>query len=238
MEPALHCVAAIDSPKSGIVDVPELVMALVGELETAGGRLVCNAEVTGVLLEPECFRVDTREGGSIRCRRLVNAAGLEATRVAAGIEGLDRKYVPELRYASGHYYNIRGRSPFSRLIYPLPEKSGLGVHLGIDISGRCRFGPDVRWIPEPDYRFDDSERARFASSIRRWWPPLKDEDLTPDFVGVRPKLVGPHEPSADFVIQGSETHGVPGLVNLFGIESPGLTSSLAIAEEVRARLTP
>lgn len=232
LEPALHCVAALDSPDSGIVDVPELVMALAGELEQANGRLVCNVRVHGVRREGEVLVVDTGDGGAIRCRRFVNSAGLDAVPLARAIEGLDARHVPKLYYGQGHYYNIRGRSPFARLIYPLPHHTGLGVHLGIDISGRCRFGPDVRYIDAPDYRFDDSQRAAFADSIRRWWPPLKDEDLTPDFVGVRPKLAGPHEPSADFLVQGPAVHGIPGLVNLFGIESPGLTSALALGEEV------
>ena len=234
MEPALKCVAAMESPDSGIVEVPELVMALSGELEQLGGKLICGAKVTGVRVEAGGFRVETEAAGAIVCRVLINSAGLSATHLARAIEGLDPKHVPLQRFASGHYYNVRGKSPFSRLIYPMPESAGLGVHLGMDMAGRFRFGPDVRWIDAPDYRFDDSQRARFAASIRRWWPPVRDEDLMPDFVGVRPKLVDPGEPSGDFVIQGSAVHGVPGLVNLFGIESPGLTSCLAIAEEVAA----
>jgi len=232
LEPALQCIAAIESPDSGIVDVPELVMALIGELEQAGGRVLCETRVLAVGREDGVFRVETENGGSVRCRRVVNAAGLSATEVAALIEGLSAMYLPKLHFAAGHYYNLHRRAPFHRLIYPLPQAAGLGIHLGIDSAGRCRFGPDVRWIAEPDYRFDDSQREHFATAIRQWWPELRDNDLTPDFVGVRPKLVGPHEPSGDFVLQGPETHGIPGLVNLFGIESPGLTSSLAIGEEV------
>lgn len=235
LEPALHCVAAIESPDSGIVDVPELVMALIGELEQAGGRVLCETQVTAVAREKDVFRVDTHGGGSVRCRRVVNAAGLDATTLASATEGLDKTLVPKLHYAAGHYYNLHRRAPFRRLIYPLPQAAGLGIHLGIDSAGRCRFGPDVRWIDKPDYHFDDSQHGHFAAEIRQWWPELRDQDLTPDFVGVRPKLVGPGEPSGDFVLQGPETHGIPGLVNLFGIESPGLTSSLAIGEEV-ARL--
>jgi L-2-hydroxyglutarate oxidase LhgO len=236
LEPALRCAAAMESPDSGIVEVPELVMALVGELEQRGGRVQCGARVTAIKPESFGFRVETAEAGAINCRVLINSAGLSATEVAASIEGFERHFIPRQRYASGHYYNVHGRSPFSRLIYPMPEHAGLGVHLGLDMAGRFRFGPDVRWIHEPDYRFDDSQRAQFAASIRRWWPPLKDGDLMPDFVGVRPKLVGPGQPSGDFVIQGPAVHAMPGLVNLFGIESPGLTSCLAIAEEVAALL--
>ena len=236
LEPALRCVAAIESPDSGIVDVPELVMALIGELEQSGGRLLCETRVLAVVAEDGVYRVDTEGGGSVRCRRVVNAAGLDATRVAASIDGLDPRHVPVLHFAAGHYYNLHRRAPFHRLIYPLPQSAGLGIHLGIDSAGRCRFGPDVRWIAEPDYRFDDSQRDHFATAIRQWWPELRDDDLTPDFVGVRPKLVGSGEPSGDFLLQGSETHGLSGLVNLFGIESPGLTSSLAIGEEVTRML--
>jgi L-2-hydroxyglutarate oxidase LhgO len=236
LEPALRCVAALDSPNSGIVDVPELITALIGDLEHHGGRLLCRTEVHAVGGRPGRFRVDTAGGDALHCRRLVNAAGLGATGLAARIDSLDPACVPRLWYGQGHYYNLRGRSPFTRLIYPLPGAASLGVHLGMDISGRCRFGPDMRWINAPSYQFDDSQRGAFAASIRQWWPALRDEDLTPDFVGVRPKIAGPGQASADFVVQGPTVHGIDGLVNLFGIESPGLTSSLALAEEVAAVL--
>jgi L-2-hydroxyglutarate oxidase LhgO len=232
LEPALRCAAALDSPDSGIVDVPEYVAALCGDIEGQGGTLVYRTQVRTVRREGGVFVLTTADGDSLRCRVLINAAGLGAPGLARGIDGLDPALVPRLHYAQGHYYNLRGRCPFGRLIYPLPHDSGLGVHLGMDISGRCRFGPDVRWIPEPDYRFDDSLRAQFAASIREWWPALRDEDLMPDFVGVRPKLRGHGEHSADFLVQGSAQHGIDGLVNLFGIDSPGLTSSLALAEVV------
>jgi len=236
LEPALRCVAALDSPNSGIVDVPELITALVGELQQYGGQLLCRTEVQSIRADGDAFRVETAGGDALNCRRLINAAGLGAVELAARISGLDASHVPRLWYGQGHYYNLRGRSPFTRLIYPLPGAASLGVHLGMDISGRCRFGPDMRWIDTPSYQFDDSQRDAFAESIRQWWPALRDDDLTPDFVGVRPKLAGPGEGSADFVIQDQATHGIAGLVNLFGIESPGLTSSLALAEEVAAVL--
>ena len=236
LEPALRCVAALDSPNSGIVDVPELITALVGDIEQHGGRLLTRTEVHAIAVGEGCFRVETDGGDALHCRQLINAAGLGATELASRIDGLDPVHVPHLWYGQGHYYNLRGRSPFTRLIYPLPGSASLGVHLGMDISGRCRFGPDMRWIPAPSYQFDDSQRAVFAGSIRQWWPSLRDEDLTPDFVGVRPKLAGPGQPSADFVIQTQSVHGIAGLVNLFGIESPGLTSSLALAEDVAAML--
>ena len=236
LEPALRCVAALDSPNSGIVDVPELITALIGDLEHHGGRLLCRTEVHAVTVGPGWFRISTASGDALHCRRLINAAGLGAIELAARIEGIDPKHLPRQWYGQGHYYNLRGRSPFTRLIYPLPGVASLGVHLGMDISGRCRFGPDMRWIDVPSYQFDDSQRSAFAASIRQWWPALRDEDLTPDFVGVRPKIAGPGQASADFVVQGRAVHGIDGLVNLFGIESPGLTSSLALAEDVAAVL--
>ena len=236
LEPALHCTAAIESAESGIVDVAEYVMALIGEIEQAGGRVACAMPVTAVRCEDGAFAVEVSGGDRVRCRRLVNAAGLRATHVARSIEGLAASQIPKQFYASGHYYRLRGRAPFSRLIYPVPQAAGLGVHLGMDSAGHVHFGPDVRWIDAPDYQFDDRQRAAFVDSIQRWWPQLRDEQLEPDFVGVRPKLVGPGEPSGDFVIQHTASHGIPNLVNLFGIESPGLTSSLAIGERLASLL--
>lgn len=231
LEPALQCVAALDSPNTGVVDVPELVTALLGDIEAHGGRLLCRTPVQSVTRIDGGFSVGTPDG-ALCCRQLVNAAGLGAIALAQRTEGLAAARVPRAHYGQGHYYYARGKVPFSRLIYPLPGAASLGVHLGMDITGRCRFGPDMRWVDAPDYRFDDSRRAVFAESIRQWWPALRDEDLLPDFVGVRPKIHGPGEPAADFIVQGPQAHGMDGLVNLFGIESPGLTSCLALAELV------
>ncbi|MCE5234084.1 MAG: NAD(P)/FAD-dependent oxidoreductase [Mizugakiibacter sp.] len=236
LEPALRCAAALESPSSGIVDVPAYVISLLGAIEHAGGQVLVRTRVGRAVREADGFRVETADGGAARCRVLVNAAGLGAVELARRVEGLDARHVPALHYAAGHYYALHGRAPFARLIYPLPQQQGLGVHLGFDMAGRARFGPDVRWLAAPDYRFDDSRRTRFADAVRAWWPALRDEDLAPDFVGVRPKLAGPGEPMADFRIDDAAVHGVPGLVNLFGIESPGLTASLALGEEVRDRL--
>ncbi len=236
LEPALHCAGAIESAESGIVDVPEYVMALIGEIEQAGGRVACDTPVAAVHCEDGAFSIEVGGGDRVRCRRVINAAGLQSTEVARTIIGLDAQHIPNQYYASGHYYRLRGKSPFSRLIYPVPQAAGLGVHLGMDSAGHVHFGPDVRWIDAPNYHFDDSHHAQFAASIQRWWPALRADQLEPDFVGVRPKLVGPGQPSGDFVIQTADVHGIPDLVNLFGIESPGLTSSLAIGEEVLARL--
>lgn len=236
LEPALNCAAALESPDSGIVDVPEFVVALEGELERAGGMLVNNVRVAAVHRDAHGFIVETTEGDRVAARTVVNAAGLGSIALAHTIEGLAKDHVPALYYGAGHYYTVRGRVPFTRLIYPLPEPGGLGVHLGFDPAGRPRFGPDLRYRDTLDYTFDDAPRARFAASIRQWWPALRDEDLQPDFVGVRPKLVpaGVHNP--DFMIQDASVHGIDGLINLFGIESPGLTSSMGIGEEVRDRL--
>lgn len=236
LEPALHCAAALESPNTGIVDAPELITALIGDLEQHGGQLLCRTRVQSLRSESPHLQIKTAEGDALRVRHVINAAGLGATALAAQIEGLDAKHVPRQWYGQGHYYSLRGHSPFSRLIYPLPGSASLGVHLGMDISGHCRFGPDLRWIDEPDFHFDDSQHAVFADSIRQWWPTLCDDDLSPDFVGVRPKLSGPGQPAADFLIQDASIHGVDGLINLFGIDSPGLTSSLALAEVVLAKL--
>jgi len=244
-EPQLRAVAALDSPDSGIVDVAELVMALIGEIERASldgisrseaSRVICETEVAAVRRADGLFRIETGSGDSVTARMLVNAAGLGAMDVASQIEGLDAAHIPKLYFGAGHYYSVRGRVPFSRLIYPLPERGGLGVHLGFDLGGRARFGPDLRYRERVDYTFDDSQREHFAADVKRWWPSLQAADLQPDFVGVRPKLVGPGQHNPDFMIQDAKVHGIAGLINLFGIESPGLTASLAIGEEVAARL--
>jgi L-2-hydroxyglutarate oxidase LhgO len=235
-EPELECAAALDSPDSGIVEVPELVMSLIGGVEQGDSRVLCEVRVDAIKCESDGFVIETARGESLRCRQIVNAAGLDATALAQRVDGYDASLVPRMHLAAGHYYSLRGHAPFRKLIYPLPEPSGLGVHLGFDLAGRARFGPDVRWIDTVDYRFDDAQREAFYAGVRRWWPRLADDALAPDFVGVRPKLSGPGEAAADFMIQDANTHGVAGLVHLFGIDSPGLTSSLAIGEEVAERL--
>jgi L-2-hydroxyglutarate oxidase LhgO len=239
-EPQLRAVAALDSPDSGIVDVAELVMALIGDIERsdAGGnsRVLCETAVSAIRRDGALLRVETLAGDSLSATCVINAAGLGAIDLAQRTEGLDAGHVPTLYFGAGHYYTLRGRVPFQRLIYPLPEPGGLGVHLGFDLAGRARFGPDLRYRDRIDYGFDDGQRGRFAADIQRWWPALDPDALQPDFVGVRPKLVGSGQHNPDFVIQDASVHGIEGLINLFGIESPGLTSSLAIGEEVAARL--
>jgi L-2-hydroxyglutarate oxidase LhgO len=234
LEPALRCAAALESPDSGIIDVPDFVMALIGEVEQGDSRVLTETEVTGVARESDGFRITTARSGDVRCRQLVNAAGLEATDVAALI--VDATHIPKIHYAAGHYYALRGKAPFTRLIYPLPNESGLGVHLGFDSAGRSRFGPDVRWQETPDYDFDDSLREGFLAGVQSWFPALDPSHISPDFVGVRPKLSGAGEHAADFCIHDEAAHGVHGLVNLFGIDSPGLTSAMAIGEYIAGRL--
>jgi L-2-hydroxyglutarate oxidase LhgO len=235
LEPELRCAAAIHSPDSGIVDATELVGSLVAALQAHAGQLLCRTQVAAVRQAAGALVLSTADGDTLRCGLLVNAAGLGATTLAAAIEGLAPDHVPQLRFGQGHYYRLRGTAPFRQLIYPLPPAHSLGVHLGLDIAGQARFGPDLRWVAEPDYRFDDSRRGAFEAAIRDWWPGLPADRLEPDFVGVRPKISGPLDPAHDFLIQDASVHGLPGLINLFGIESPGLTSCLAIGAEVAFR---
>ena len=237
-EPALAGIAALYSPSTGVFDSRGYMLALQGEAEAAGALFAFRAPFVAARRVSGGFEVET--GGAaparVRVASLINAAGLAATRVARAIEGLDPAFAPETRYAKGNYFALRGRAPFSHLIYPAPHTHGLGVHLTLDLSGQARFGPDVEWVETPDYRVDPRRGEGFAGAIRRYWPGLPNDALTPDYAGVRPKIRGPDDPAADFRIDGPETHGVAALVNLFGIESPGLTASLAIAEEVAARL--
>jgi L-2-hydroxyglutarate oxidase LhgO len=238
IEPELACVAALESSSTGIVDSHGLMLALQGDGEAAGAMLAFEAPVLGGQCGPEGITLEV--GGAqpmrIRAGLLVNSAGLQAPALAATLAGLPPEHVPPAYLAKGNYYSLAGRSPFSRLIYPVPEPGGLGVHLTLDLGGQARFGPDVEWVAQPDYRVDPARAAGFYASIRRYWPGLPDGALQPGYAGIRPKISGPGEPAADFVIQGEAEHGVKGLVNLFGIESPGLTASMAIAEAVVARL--
>ncbi|MGA0582941.1 MAG: NAD(P)/FAD-dependent oxidoreductase, partial [Castellaniella sp.] len=182
------------------------------------------------------LRVGGDEPTELIARRVVNCAGLHAQAVAAALDGLPPDSIPAGRYAKGNYYALSGKAPFSRLIYPVPEPGGLGVHLTLDLGGQARFGPDVEWIDAIDYTVDPARADGFYAAIRRYWPDLRDGALRPDYAGIRPKLAVPAGQDADFLIQDARTHGVPGLVNLYGIESPGLTACLAIADEVMARL--
>lgn len=234
MEPALVCTAALHSPSTGIIDSHAYMLSLQGDAEHAGAVFVFHAPVLsgratnrGVEIE-----VGGAEPMRLACRLLVNSAGLHAPRLAAAIAGMPQAEVPRAYYAKGNYFTLTGRSPFSRLIYPVPVPGGLGTHLTIDLGGQARFGPDVEWVEAIDYEVDPRRGESFYAAIRRWWPGLRDGQLAPGYAGIRPKTVPPGAPAQDFVVQGPRQHGVPGLVHLFGIESPGLTASLALAAHV------
>ncbi len=237
LEPALACTAALLSPSTGIVDSHALMLALLGDAESAGAMLALNTAVTGARATQAGLIVETGDGYALETGLLVNAAGLWASKVARGITGLDAAQVPTTQYARGSYFAVPGRPAFSRLVYPVPEPGGLGVHLTLDLAGAMRFGPDVEWTPDTDYTVSAARVGHFQTEIRRYWPGLPDDALVATYCGIRPKLSGPGQPAADFRIDGPADHGVPGLVNLFGIESPGLTASLAIAERAAGLLT-
>ncbi len=236
LEPSLRCVGALLSPSTGIVDSHAFMLGLLGDAQAKGATLVCRTPVTG--LQWQGGYVEIAVNGEampqLRARLLVNAAGLDAPALAAAMAGFPPEHVPAARYAKGSYFALSGRSPFSRLIYPVPEPGGLGIHLTLDLAGRARFGPDVEWVDRPDYRVAPARAEKFYAAIRRYWPALPDNALMPAYAGVRPKLHGPREPAADFRICGPAEHGRAGVIHLFGIESPGLTASLAIAETVAA----
>jgi L-2-hydroxyglutarate oxidase LhgO len=232
MEPALVCTAALHSPSTGILDSHAYMLSLQGDAEHAGAVFVFHAPVIAGRVGGNAG-IEIEVGGAepmrLLCRTLVNSAGLHAPRLARAIEGMPPDRVPGAWYAKGSYFTLTGRSPFSRLIYPVPVPGGLGTHLTIDLAGQARFGPDVEWVEEIAYEVDPRRGEGFYASIRRWWPGLKDGALAPGYSGIRPKTVPPGAAAQDFVVQGPRDHGVPGLVHLFGIESPGLTASLALA---------
>lgn len=234
MEPGLRCVAALLSPSTGIIDSHALMLAYQGDAESAGAITVYRAPVEQgeVTNRGIALRVGGDEPMTLATRILVNSAGLFAPSLARRIEGVPPATIPRDFLCKGNYFTLSGRAPFRHLIYPAPEKAGLGVHLTLDLGGQAKFGPDVEWVDRIDYRVEPRRGERFYEAIRRYWPGLPDGALQPGYAGIRPKIVGPDEPAGDFVIQGPAVHGVPGLVNLYGIESPGLTASLAIAEEV------
>jgi L-2-hydroxyglutarate oxidase LhgO len=239
LEPALHCVAALSSPTTGIVDSHGFMLALQGDLEAAGGAVALGSRVEGARLggPGQDHVIRLADGSEIAAGILVNSASLHAPLLARRFEGLPAAAVPPAAFAKGNYYSLAGRSPFSRLIYPAPADAWLGVHLTLDLGGQAKFGPDLEWlaVDDPaqiDYRVDPERSAGFYAEVRRYWPGLPDGALAPSYSGVRPKIHRAGEPAPDFRIDGPTAHGVPGLVNLFGIESPGLTSALAIADEV------
>lgn len=247
LEPALSCVAALHVPATGIVDSHALMLSLLGDAERADALLALRTSVIGgrVLDDGVLLHTGGDAAMTIVAKTVVNAAGLFAPQLARRLEGFPPEHVPRAFYAKGSYFSLSSRSPFSRLIYPLPELGGLGVHLTLDLQGRARFGPDVEWLDCSssadseydadsvfDYRVDPGRAAAFQAAIRRYWPGLREDSLAPDYAGIRAKIAGPGQAAADFRIDGPKIHGVAGLVHLFGIESPGLTASLAIARRV------
>jgi L-2-hydroxyglutarate oxidase LhgO len=259
LEPQLECIAALHSPTTGIVSSHDLMTSLQGDLENAGGMVALatevesisfldgNSSVAGVLsarsaIEKGAASDHQADRVEIGFKQLINAAGLYAPQLAQRMRGLAAEHIPQPHYAKGHYYSLSGKAPFKRLIYPVPEAGGLGVHLTIDLGGQAKFGPDVQWlegITDPaqiNYSVDPSRADAFYAEVRKYWPLLQDGQLSPSYSGVRPKIVGADQAAADFMIQGEAVHGIAGLVNLFGIESPGLTSSMAIGEYVKEML--
>lgn len=238
LEPVLSCMAALVSPSTGIIDSHGYMLALRGNAEENGAAIALMSPFKRAEVTDSGFKVFVggAEPMSLTCRFLVNAGGLHASQIASRIDGLSPALVPETRYAKGNYFMLSGRAPFNRLIYPAPHAHGLGVHLTLDMGGQARFGPDVEWVEEIDYAVDPRRSDGFAEAVRRYWPAMPDDALTPGYSGIRPKIGDPNAPASDFRIDGPEVHGIAGLVNLFGIESPGLTSSLAIAEDLRSRL--
>lgn len=243
LEPALECAAALLSPSTGIVDSQALLLALLADAESCGATLACGAVVQRIERREGAWCVHAAPPGAtddvfvVAATQVVNAAGLGAHAVARSIEALDAAHLPPRFLARGHYFAYSGRVPFSHLIYPVPEPGGLGTHLTLDLAGRARFGPDVQWIGQESYEVDPALHAKFAAAARRIWPDLDPARLAPAYAGIRPKIVGPGAPAADFVVSGPAAHGLDGLVNLFGIESPGLTASLALADAVLHQLS-
>jgi L-2-hydroxyglutarate oxidase LhgO len=238
LEPELNCVAALLSPSTGIIDSHGLMLAYQGEAEAAGAVVAFRAPVLSGHVRTDGFELSVggAEPTTIRCRILVNAAGLYAPALARAIEGIPRASIPPAYFCRGVYFTLSGRTPFRHLIYPVPEPGGLGVHITLDLAGQARFGPDVEWIDGVDYAVDPRRGDKFYAAVRRYWPGLRDGALQPGYAGIRPKISGPDEPAADFVVQGPAEHTIPGLVNLYGIESPGLTASLPLADEVTKKL--
>ena len=238
LEPALGVQGALLSPSTGIIDSHALMLALLGDAESHGARAVFNTRISRVEVTASGFALTIAgpDSTQVRCSVLVNCAGLGSVELARNTVGLSRRWVPSAYLCKGSYFGVSGRVPFRHLIYPVPGSAGLGVHLTLDLAGVARFGPDTQWVDAVDYEVDSDRAAMFDEAIRRYWPGLPRGALRPGYAGVRAKIVGPSEPAGDFRIDSEREHGVPGLINLFGIESPGLTSALSLAEHVAARL--
>jgi L-2-hydroxyglutarate oxidase LhgO len=237
LEPQLTCDAALYSPSTGIVDSHALMLALQGDVENAGGMVVLNSPLDHAECAQSAIYLTTSDGSCLQAKFVVNAAGLQAPALAQRFQELDPCHVPKAYFAKGNYFTLAGRAPFSHLIYPVPQAAGLGVHLTLDLGGQAKFGPDVQWVDSADDLTVDPARGdAFYAEVRKYWPALQDSALIAGYAGIRPKIHAPDEAACDFLIQGPADHGVPGLVNLFGIESPGLTSALAIGEYVLKQL--
>lgn len=229
MEPQLECKAALLSPSTGIIDSHGLMLSLQGDVENAGGVLALNSPLESATCLAGGIELLAKDGTQLKAKTVVNSTGLAAPVLAAKFQGLEARHIPQAYYAKGNYFTLAGRAPFSRLIYPVPEAAGLGVHLTLDLGGQARFGPDVEWVDSPNNLEVSPNRCdSFYAEIRKYWPSLKDHSLLPGYAGIRPKITAQNQHAGDFMIQGPQVHGVPGLINLFGIESPGLTSCLAI----------
>jgi L-2-hydroxyglutarate oxidase LhgO len=238
LEPALACAAALHSPLSGIVDAHGFMLALLAEAEARGATLACRSRVTRLVPAEGGIAVGVNGAAPmVRARRLINSAGVEAPEVARLIEGIPAQHIPATFHSKGNYFSLAGRAPFRKLIYPLPESGGLGIHLTLDLAGRARFGPDVEPVERCDFSVDPGRAPAFDAAIRRYWPALPEGALEPAYAGLRARIYEPGEPAADFRIDGPERHGVDGVLNLFGIESPGLTASLALASEAVSRIS-
>jgi L-2-hydroxyglutarate oxidase LhgO len=237
LEPEVFCVGAMNSPETGIIDSHSYMLALRGEIEDHGGMIALNTRIERLVRMPAGWEIHFGAGETIVVDAVVNSAGLGAQALARTTEGYPQERVPKLALAKGNYFSYAGRPVFRRLVYPTPVPGGLGTHVVLDLGGRMRFGPDVEWIEQENYDVDPGRAAAFYGSIRKYWPALPDNSLIPDYAGIRPKLSGKGEPQLDFIIDAPKDHGVPRLVMLFGIESPGLTSSLSIGEEVAGYLS-
>lgn len=231
-EPALRCSAALFSPSTGIIDSHAFMTSLQAEAQAVGAIVALHNRVVGGVVENGRIHLHLGDGATIGCNWIINAAGLDAVKLAQNLEGFPSKCIPQAWLCKGSYFALRHRSPFRHLIYPVPEKAGLGVHLTLDMAGNARFGPDTQWTDHVEYDVEEARALRFYASVRRYWPNLADDALSPAYCGIRPKISGPDDPAADFRIDGPRLHDTPGVINLFGIESPGLTASLAIGESV------
>jgi L-2-hydroxyglutarate oxidase LhgO len=236
LEPEVFCVGAMNSPETGVIDSHSYMLALRGEVEDHGGAIALNTRIDRLVNVSAGWEVHFGAGETIVVDAVINAAGLGAQKLARATEGYPQERVPKLALAKGNYFAYAGRPVFKRLVYPTPVPGGLGTHVVLDLAGRMRFGPDVEWIERENYDVDPRRADVFYASIRKYWPGLPDNSLVPDYAGIRPKISGPGEPALDFIIDAPKDHGVPRLVMLFGIESPGLTASLSIGEEVASYL--